>query len=126
MSPIRLHVRLLVADLPKILAFYRDVIGLSVTFDDGKNYAELQAGETALGLFLREAMRESLRGPAATAQSDRTIFVFAVNDVDAIAQRLRARGAPRVANSRDMPEWGIRMAQFRDPEGNLFEVNQPL
>ena len=109
-----------------MLAFYRDVIGLSVTFDDGKNYAELQAGETALGLFLREAMRESLRGPAATAQSDRTILVFAVNDVDAITQRLPARGAPLVATGRDMPEWSIRMAQFRDPEGNLFEVNQPL
>jgi catechol 2,3-dioxygenase-like lactoylglutathione lyase family enzyme len=26
----------------------------------------------------------------------------------------------------DRPEWGIRTAHFRDPDGNLIEINQPL
>lgn len=25
-----------------------------------------------------------------------------------------------------LPDWGIRTAHLRDPDGNLIEINQPL
>ena len=122
----RLQMRLLVADLASMRAFYRDVLGLTVEFDDGDHYVQLRAEDSAIGLFHRDAMRESLRGPAATAQSDRAMLVFGVDDVDLVARRLRASGVRVVTAPKDMTEWGVRIAHFRDPEGNLFEINQPL
>ncbi|HTE61011.1 MAG TPA: VOC family protein [Solirubrobacteraceae bacterium] len=41
-----------------------------------------------------------------------------VDDVDAALEALRASGAPVVAEPVDQP-WGERVAQTRDPEGNL-------
>ena len=34
--------------------------------------------------------------------------------------------AALIAPPKDMAPWGIRIALFRDPEGNLVEINQRL
>jgi hypothetical protein len=39
---------------------------------------------------------------------------------------LKARGAQFVADLTDRPDWGIRTAHLRDPDGNLIELNSPL
>jgi lactoylglutathione lyase len=118
------HARLLVEDFPACFRFYRDVVGLEPTWgaEDG-TYADFLAGGATLALFVRSGMdgRSKLRPPG-----DGSMLVFEVDDVDAVAERVRSGAAALEAEPHDEPDWGIRVAHFRDPEGNLLEINQPL
>jgi catechol 2,3-dioxygenase-like lactoylglutathione lyase family enzyme len=50
-------VRLLVEDVPRSVAFYRDVVGLPVGLETVEEvYAEMQAGDATLGLYRRDLM----------------------------------------------------------------------
>ncbi|KAA0254227.1 MAG: hypothetical protein EDM79_20930, partial [Chloroflexi bacterium] len=39
---------------------------------------------------------------------------------------LRAHGVTLLTEPTDHADWGIRTAHFRDPDGHLIEINQPL
>ena len=54
------------------------------------------------------------------------MLVFEATDLDSTVEALKARGADFVAELQDRPDWGIRTAHLRDPEGNLIELNEPL
>jgi hypothetical protein len=54
------------------------------------------------------------------------MLVFEASDLDSKVQSLKARGVEFVADLEDRPDWGIRTAHLRDPEGNLIELNSPL
>ena len=41
-------------------------------------------------------------------------------------QTLLAKGVTVLVPPTDHPDWGIRTVHFRDPDGNLIEVNQNL
>ena len=119
------HIRLLVTDFHAMLSFYRDTLGLRVGFDDGENFAEVKAGGIDVSLFVRHGMADAL-DDLRSGEADRAALIFAVDDVDATYRRLSSVGVRFVAPPKDMAEWGIRIALFRDPEGNLVEINQPL
>ena len=57
-------------------------------------------------------------GIADVDQSDRFGYWVYVQDVDTALATLTAHGAPVVAGPTDQP-WGERVAQTRDPDGNL-------
>jgi lactoylglutathione lyase len=118
------HARLLVDDLGPCFRFYRDVVGLEATWgDEDGGYADFDAGGATVALFVRSGMegRADLRAPG-----DAAMLVFEVEDVDAVAARVREHGVALEGDPHDESEWGIRVAHFRDPAGNLVEVNQPL
>jgi catechol 2,3-dioxygenase-like lactoylglutathione lyase family enzyme len=122
------HVRLLVDDVARARAFYRDVLGLEVTLDAGDGvYCELRAGDAILGLFRRDLMGQMIGAdlPART-QADAVALTFAVDDVDETARLLQERGAELVAGPRDYEVAFLRVAHVRDPDGNLIEINAPL
>lgn len=50
-------------------------------------------------------------------------YAFRVDDIDAVCAELGARGV-KVSKPMDVPGAG-RQAFFRDPSGNLVELNQP-
>jgi lactoylglutathione lyase len=113
------HVRLLVSDMSVSYRFYKDVLGLSTTWDENPGYAEFPVGpETALAIFPRDEMEDvaGLR-PA----GDGALVVFEVEDVDEAVRSLRSRGID-VGDPRSRPDWGIRIAHLRDPDGNLIEL----
>jgi lactoylglutathione lyase len=116
------HVRLLVGDYVRCFSFYRDVLGLEVTFgDETSGYADLRSGDgSALALFDRPEQGDvvELRPPG-----DSAVLVFRVDDVDAFADMHEhiVIGPPR-----SRAEWGIRFVHLRDPDGNLLEVNQQI
>ncbi|HYN63787.1 MAG TPA: VOC family protein [Candidatus Limnocylindrales bacterium] len=123
-------VRLLVADLPTSLTFYRDVLGMTVTFNDGENHADVRVNDDfSLALFRRDLMAEAVgrAGRAASAAvQDSFVLVFRTDDVDAAAQRLRDLGIRLETDPVDRPDWGIRTIHLRDPDGQLVELNSPL
>jgi len=123
------HVRLLVDDFPHMFRFYRDVIGLHATFGDEHDvYADFEAGAIAIALFRRDLMAEAMGIQAAEDREGlaRIALILSVEDVDAETARLESAGAEMVAEPADRPDWGLRAAHFRDPEGNVLEIYSPL
>src|SRR3954451_12217923 len=115
-------ITLFVEDLAAAKAFYLEVFGLPVQFED-PNSAVFMFGPTAINLLdAREA--PELIAPAAVAAADagsRAVFTLAVDDVDAMCETLRGRGVELVNGPMDRP-WGIRTASFRDPAGHIWEI----
>ena len=108
------------SDLAASLAFYRDLLGATVSYDfpgaDGEpEYVGLELGTAELGLG-RD--RTATGGP-----SERfTLWVYAEN-CDAAVERLRAAGVRIVEEPADQP-WGERIARVADPDGNLVIIGQ--
>jgi lactoylglutathione lyase len=116
------HVIVYVSDLPASVAFYRDVAGLAHRFTDA-GYAEFGTGATRLALYERRRAEwlvgQAVRpGPAAE-------IVLVVDDVDAVAAGLRARGVALLSDPTDRP-WGHRTAHVADPDGFVVEFAQEI
>lgn len=122
------HTRLLVGDVSACFRFYRDVLGLAVKFGTEQDtYTSFTSDQAALAIFDRAAMASAIRSEGLDAPVvDRVVLSFQVEDVDAEYLSLCARGAVPVHGATDQPEWGIRVAHFRDPAGNLVEIFEPL
>jgi lactoylglutathione lyase len=107
--------------LQAALAFYRDLLGATVTYEfpgpDGEpGYVALELGTAHLGIG---------RDPDATATpSPRfSLWVYA-EDCDAAVERLRTAGVTIVEEPADQP-WGERVARVLDPDDNLVLIGQP-
>jgi catechol 2,3-dioxygenase-like lactoylglutathione lyase family enzyme len=115
-------ITLFVEDLAAAKAFYLDVFGLPVQFED-PNSAVFMFGATAINL-LDVGHADELIEPAPVASPDagaRLQFTLAVDDVDAMCDTLRSRGVEILNGPMDRP-WGIRTASFRDPGGHIWEI----
>lgn len=123
------HVRLLVTDFPACFRFYRDVMGFApILGKEDEAYAEFKAGDVILALFPRQMMAEVVgtTDRADTPVPDHLCLCISVDDVDAFYGEVQATGAEMVTAPTDRPDWGIRTAHFRDPAGNLVEINRSL
>ena len=77
-------------------------------------YLTMARGESSIGI-----------GADDGSGGDRFGYWVYVDDVDRVLATLTAGGAPVVAEPADQP-WGERVAQTRDPEGNLVYLGAPL
>ncbi|WP_329231141.1 VOC family protein [Streptomyces sp. NBC_01460] len=115
-------ITLFVEDLDATKAFYGEVFGLPVVFEDS-NSAVFGFGDTVINL-LRVTEAPGLIAPARVAGPDvgsRMQFTLPVDDVDAMCEELAARGVTLLNGPMDRP-WGIRTASFRDPGGHIWEI----
>jgi len=124
------YTRLLVSNFKACFLFYRDIMGFQATFGTENDvYADFNTGTLTIALFDRQAMSAAVGTthlPVQVDAQDKVCLVFAVDDVDAACQVLKRREVQLVAEPMDRLDWGIRAAHFRDPDGNLIEINQPL
>ena len=125
------YVRLMVDDYEACFTFYRDVLGLGLSYgDETSRYAEFEVGTgTGLALNKREVMAKALgteRAGHDLPGQDRFALILEVDDVDKTAAELVGRGATMIGEPADRGGWGIRAAYFRDPDGYLIEVNKQL
>lgn len=124
------HFRLLVTDYDAEYRFFRDVLGFQPTYGaEGENYADFDCNGLCVALFKRSLMSDDVKTSAKPSESDsqdRVALIFGVADVDAIAADLKKKDVGFVTEPHDRSEWGIRVAHFRDPDGNLIEINQGL
>ena len=124
------HVRLLVTNFDKEFRFFRDVLGFKPTFGkEGENYADFDCHGYGIALFKRDLMADDIKAthkPIHSDDQDKVALIFGVPNVDAAAEALVKQGISLVTKPHDRKEWGIRVAHFRDPDGNLVEINQGL
>lgn len=114
-------ITLFAEDLPATKAFYQEVFGLPVFFEDADS-AVFRFGETLINLLAVTAAPELIE-PAVVGDplGSRMVLTLDVVDVDAMCTTLTERGVTLVNGPMDRP-WGPRTASFRDPAGHLWEI----
>jgi catechol 2,3-dioxygenase-like lactoylglutathione lyase family enzyme len=142
------HVNLVVTDLPRMLAFYRDTLGLRVTkqvtisgewigqtvgLQDVRAevvYLDLPAGPRIE--LIRYVSPDAVHAPGVDKPHALGLrhLAFKVDDIDAAVARLRSAGVQFFSDVQSVPDSQVtyargvrkRLAYFRDPEGNILEL----
>ena len=142
------HVNLVVTDMPRMLAFYRDVLGFTVTkqvtisgdwigktvgLDDVSAevvYLDLPSGPRIE--LLRFLSPDAIRVPGVDRPNAIGLrhMAFKVDDVDETMNKLRAAGVEFFSDVQTVPDSQVtyaggvrkRLVYFRDPEGNILEL----
>lgn len=103
---------LIANDLPELRRFYEQSLGLSLRFQDGEKWCQLQAGKLDLALSSPEEAAPCPGG---------AVLVFSVQSLEAAqAQILQAGGV--VLHTRAMGSHG-QVSSCRDIEGNFFQIH---
>lgn len=119
-------ITLFVDDPQRSKAFYQDVFGAPLAFED-EDSAAFNFENTVVNLLKTPAAHE-LIDPAAVAGQEagsRFQLTIWVDDADAVCAELAASGV-ELLNGPMNREWGMRTASFTDPDGHIWEVAQEL
>ncbi len=118
------HVALATPHFERIRAFYVDVLGFPLRGAfPGRNIIFVDAGSTTI-----EIIEDLSRTPGSAAAGGWIHLALEVPDTDAAYAELSARGVPFHVEPVDFPEEApsVRIAFFKDPDGNELELVQPL
>jgi catechol 2,3-dioxygenase-like lactoylglutathione lyase family enzyme len=136
------HVSIATGDLERLLAFYRDLLGLEVreswrveqsdeTFqtivglpDAAFHAAWLRAGNVEIEIFhyLRPVGRPIAAAPACDAGIRH--ICFDVTDLAGEYRRLRDAGVEFISEPQHVPSAAVTTVYARDPDGNIVELQE--
>ena len=117
-------ITLVVEDLDAAREFYGRAFGLPEHYYSGDS-AVFRFGDLLINL-LEATQGPGLLDPVPVAPIEsgvRVQLTVPVDDVDAVAAGLVARGVELLRGPEDRP-WGPRTASFRDPGGHVWEIAQ--
>lgn len=103
-------------DVPRAVAFYRDVLGLRFLFQPGESLAFFDASGVRLMLTIPSA--PELDHPS-------SILYFKVDDIEAAHAALVAHGVEVLSPPRliaRLPDHDLWMFGFKDSEGNTLQL----
>lgn len=115
---------LVVRDMDRAKAFYRDVLGLEVALDFGANVTltgglclqTLESWLTLTGLTPEQVAFENRDGE----------LYFEEEAFDAFLERLGQLPQIRYVHSLRTHPWGQRVVRFYDPDGHIIEVGESI
>ncbi len=117
---------LLVEDMPKMLRFYRDVLGFEIKESEDTSNVYLVKDGTLFLLYGRKDFEtmtsrkyEYLKGP--NGHFEIALYVDTFAEVDEAFNRVIKQGATPILEPTTEP-WGQRTCYIADPEGNLIEI----
>jgi lactoylglutathione lyase len=118
-------ITILTDDVPRLAAFYHDVLGFPVKQDLGV-YVEFYNDGVRFAVCARSILREASGHASYTAAHQGQAFELAFPcgepaEVDRVYAEIVAQGAAPIHAPADMP-WGQRTAMFADPDSNLHEL----
>lgn len=119
-------IRIITADINRLIAFYEEVLALSLTRHT-EDFAELRTSTATLAIGSTRTL--ALFGGetvAAAAQNRSVIIEFRVEDVDARYDALAEFLGDLVVQKPTTMPWGNRSLLFRDPDGNLVNFFAPV
>jgi lactoylglutathione lyase len=119
------YIMVIVSDMHRSVAFYRDTLGLRLKFES-PGWSEFDTGATTLALHpgTRAAggAAPAASGPVAGTSSPG----FSVPDLNAAYAELRGRGAQFVMPPTERKEEGIWLAVCVDPDGLPISFAQTI
>jgi catechol 2,3-dioxygenase-like lactoylglutathione lyase family enzyme len=117
-------VTLFVDDLAEARRFYVDVFGQPIVNEDATSCTFRFPGNVMINLLALPSAPELIE-PAPVGERGtpaRMMLTLEVDNVDAVCERLRARGVELLNGPMDRP-WGPRTAAFADPSGHCWELS---
>lgn len=118
-------VNLIVGDVERSKAFYRDVFGLPVQHEDQET-AMSRFADTYVFLQRGAAHQDRPSADALSlAQKGVGQFVIFVDDVDAVHAELEQAHVATVSGPAER-DWGMRTLTLADPSGYTWEITQEL
>ena len=118
-------INLIVGDLERSSAFYRQVFGLPVQHED-EDTAMFRFKDTYVFLQRGSAHQDDPLGEAfKLAENGVGQFAIIVSDVDAVRAELDQHGVTLISGPADRG-WGMRTMTFADPGGYTWEIAQEL
>ncbi len=103
-------------DLASMTRFYRDVLGLKARSERGR-YTNFEWNGVRLNISLHSEVSGQSGDPL------RFMLHFAVEDIHAAYERLRAAGVV-FTRPPEREKWGGWVATFHDPDGNTLQLLQ--
>ncbi len=117
---------LFVTDLHGMVAFYRDVLGFAIDWDQQGPYAEFQHEGVRFSMYERAQLPGLLGQPPTYPSGLNGTLELAIDlptsaEADAMFARVVAGGGRPIYAPRDEP-WGMHSSMVADPDGNLIEI----
>jgi lactoylglutathione lyase len=114
---------LTVDDIQKSLAFYRDVLGFTVRdrWEEGGTLMGVEMGAGSVVFMLGQD--DWKKGRDRSKGEGFRLYCDTTQDVDRIAERIKARGGRLVQEPRD-EEWGARAVTVEDPDGFKITISK--
>lgn len=119
-------IRIITADIKRLVSFYEQVTGMSFTWytDD---FAELRTPLSTLAIGSTRTLALFGGDEVATASHNRSVIIeFQVDDVDERYQQVINLLNEQVVQPPTTMPWGNRSLLFRDTDGNLINFFTPL
>ena len=114
-------ITLFVSDLARSSDYYRRFLRSQPVYED-KDSTAFRVGETIINLLRYEAVPELVQ-PAEMAKAGlRMVCTLPVSNVDTAVEELSTAELTPVNGPIDRP-WGIRTANYADPDGYLWELS---
>jgi methylmalonyl-CoA/ethylmalonyl-CoA epimerase len=110
------QIALTVGDMPRSVAFYRDLLGIPLLFQAGPGLSFFDLG----GIHLMLSQPEGDFKPGLSS-----VLYFVVSDIEGTSTSLRARGVPFVDDPHliaKMPDHDLWMCFFKDPDGHTMAL----
>lgn len=117
-------VRIITDDVDRLVEFYEKVMGIAAE-RPVPVFAELVLPSCTLAIGHSQTTQLFGAGSAVGANHPTVILEFRVDDVEAEYVRLKPFVDEWVMEPTTMP-WGNRSMLFRDPDGNLLNLFQPV
>lgn len=117
-------ITLFVRDLQKSRDHYAQFLQTAPVFEDAESTV-YQVGSTYVNLLAHTAVPELVAPLEMAPTGLRAVYTLPVSDVDQAVEALAAIGLSPVSAPVDRP-WGIRTANFADPDGYVWELSCDL
>ena len=109
--------------------FYTEKMGLVPVWGDRDgpytSFAVSVGAPPCFAIFSGDAMPlyQGYTQPLSDTQPDTIVAVVPTTDLDGDYRRMKEAGVPFLGEPQYIEAWGMLCTYFRDPEGNLFELN---
>jgi catechol 2,3-dioxygenase-like lactoylglutathione lyase family enzyme len=118
-------IRIITADVQRLVQFYEQITGLPVTRYT-EDFAELVTPGCTLAIGSTRTLRLFGGDVARPADNHTAIIEFRVGDVDKEFNRLSGALKEAIVQEPTTMPWGNRSLLFRDPDGNLVNFFTPV
>ena len=119
-------ITLFTEDVGQASAFYQKVFGLQPVFAEDTDV--MFRLENTLLFLTKSSEAPRMIAPAEAGlpgNGPRHVFAMIVDDVDAVCEELTGKGVALLNGPEDRA-WGMRTANFQDPDGYVWEIATEL